>query len=85
MDLIADLEKANAAGREDEGFRAAQRMQRRAQFFIDFVEAENSTGFHAPQEAARVLGEAADYARQGQVAAMNWREAGPTQVANQSD
>jgi nitrite reductase (cytochrome c-552) len=27
-------------------------------------------GFHAPQEAARILGEAADYARQGQVAAM---------------
>lgn len=68
MDLIADLEKANAAGREDEGFRAAQRMQRRAQFFIDFVEAENSTGFHAPQEAARVLGEAMNYARQGQIA-----------------
>ena len=27
-------------------------------------------GFHAPQEAARVLGEAADLARQGQIAAM---------------
>jgi nitrite reductase (cytochrome c-552) len=24
-------------------------------------------GFHAPQEAARLLGEAIDYARQGQV------------------
>ena len=24
-------------------------------------------GFHAPQEAARILGEAIDYARQGQV------------------
>ena len=30
-------------------------------------------GFHAPQEAARVLGEAIDYARQGQVAAITWR------------
>ena len=27
-------------------------------------------GFHAPQEAARILAEAADLARQGQVAAM---------------
>ena len=27
-------------------------------------------GFHAPQEAARILGEAADYARQGQVLAL---------------
>ena len=34
---------------------AARSMQRRAQFLLDFVEAENSTGFHAPQEAARLL------------------------------
>jgi hypothetical protein len=33
-------------------------------------------GFHAPQEAARVLGEAADYARQGQIAALKWRSGG---------
>ena len=26
-------------------------------------------GFHAPQELARILGEAIDYARQGQLAA----------------
>jgi formate-dependent nitrite reductase cytochrome c552 subunit len=42
--------------------------QRRAQFYLDFVEAENSTGFHAPQEAARILGESLNYARQGQIA-----------------
>jgi formate-dependent nitrite reductase cytochrome c552 subunit len=36
---------------------AAQDFQRKAQFYLDFVEAENSTGFHAPQEAARILGE----------------------------
>jgi nitrite reductase (cytochrome c-552) len=30
------------------------------------VEAENSTGFHAPQESARVLGFSIDYTRQGQ-------------------
>ena len=34
------------------------------------IAAENSMGFHAPQEAARVLGEAIDYARQGQIAAL---------------
>jgi nitrite reductase (cytochrome c-552) len=33
-------------------------------------------GFHAPQEAARILGEAADLARQGQVAALRWRSDG---------
>jgi nitrite reductase (cytochrome c-552) len=41
-------------------------------------------GFHAPQEAARVLGEAADYARQGQVAAMGWRDGAATEVARQA-
>jgi len=46
----------------------ARGLQRRAQFYMDFIEAENSMGFHAPQEAARILGEAIDYARQGQVA-----------------
>jgi nitrite reductase (cytochrome c-552) len=46
----------------------ARRLQRQAQFRIDFVEAENSTGFHAGQEAARILAEAIDFARQGQLA-----------------
>ena len=35
-------------------------------------------GFHAPQEAARILGQAADLARQGQVAALRWKTAGLT-------
>lgn len=45
-----------------------RKLQRRAQFMLDFVEAENSTGFHAPQEAERILAESIDYARQGQLA-----------------
>jgi nitrite reductase (cytochrome c-552) len=45
-------------------------LQRKAQWRLDFIAAENSMGFHAPQEAARILGEAADYARQGQVSAL---------------
>ena len=40
----------------------------KAQFYLDFVEAENSTGFHAPQEAARILGESVDFSRRGQIA-----------------
>jgi nitrite reductase (cytochrome c-552) len=45
----------------------AQALQRKAQWRVDFINAENSMGFHAPQESARVLGEAIDYARQGQI------------------
>ena len=66
--LITDLEKAKAAGRSDEELATARRLQRLAQFRLDFVEAENSTGFHAPQEAARILAESANFARQGQIA-----------------
>jgi nitrite reductase (cytochrome c-552) len=65
--LIGDLKKAREAGRPDAELAPAQGFQRKAQFLLDFVEAENSTGFHAPQEAARVLGVAIDLARQGQL------------------
>jgi nitrite reductase (cytochrome c-552) len=66
--LIADLRQARARGRSDAELLTARALQRRAQFLIDFVEAENSTGFHAPGEAARILGLAANLARQGQIA-----------------
>ena len=55
------------------GLEGALKLQRRAQWRADFVNAENSTGFHAPQEAARILAEAIDYARQGQVAVVGAR------------
>jgi nitrite reductase (cytochrome c-552) len=66
--LIADLKAARLAGRTDAELAGARDFQRQAQFRLDFVEAENSTGFHAPQEAARILAEAIDFARQGQLA-----------------
>jgi nitrite reductase (cytochrome c-552) len=65
--LIDDLRNAKAAGASDAQLEAARRLQRRGQFYVDFVESENSNGFHAPQEAARILGEAIDSFRQGQV------------------
>jgi nitrite reductase (cytochrome c-552) len=66
--LIGDITRARARGASDDDLATAREMQRRAQFYLDFVEAENSTGFHAPQEAARILGESMNYARQGQIA-----------------
>jgi nitrite reductase (cytochrome c-552) len=65
VDLIAAIEAAKAAGAGDEQLAPARDLQRKAQWRLDFIAAENSMGFHAPQEAARVLGEAIDYARQG--------------------
>ena len=66
--LIDDLKAARTAGRSDAELKTALYLQRRSQFYLDFVEAENSTGFHAPQEAARILGESMNFARQGQIA-----------------
>jgi len=67
MDLIKDLKAAKASGKTDKDLATAQDFQRKAQFYLDFVEAENSTGFHAPQEAARILGESIDFSRKGQI------------------
>lgn len=66
MDLIDDIKNAKAAGASTNELAKAQDFQRKAQFYLDFVEAENSTGFHAPQEAARILGESIDFSRKGQ-------------------
>jgi nitrite reductase (cytochrome c-552) len=66
--LTDDIAAGRDLGRTDAELAEARRLQRRAQFFLDFVEAENSTGFHAPQEAMRILAESIDASRQGQVA-----------------
>lgn len=66
--LINDIKTARAAGKSDAELDLPRKLHRRAQFMLDFVEAENSTGFHAPQEAERILAESIDYARQGQLA-----------------
>jgi nitrite reductase (cytochrome c-552) len=66
--LIADLEKAKAGGAGDAALEGARKHQRTAQFLLDFVEAENSTGFHAPGEALRLLATSIDHARLGQLA-----------------
>ncbi len=66
--LIADIEASRSAGASDAELAPARQAQRRGQFYLDFVESENSNGFHAPQEATRILGEAIDYFRKGQVA-----------------
>lgn len=73
IDATLELARAIAAeGLADdadaERLDRARLMHRRAQFLTDFVEAENSMGFHADQEAMRVLGLAIEYARRGLLA-----------------
>lgn len=66
MDLIKDIKTAKAAGKSTNEIAKAQDFQRKAQFYLDFIEAENSMGFHAPQESVRILGESIEFTRRGQ-------------------
>jgi nitrite reductase (cytochrome c-552) len=66
-DLIKTIVEAKAAGATETQLQAALALQQQSQWYLDFISSENSMGFHAPQEAARILGNAANLARQGQV------------------
>jgi nitrite reductase (cytochrome c-552) len=67
LSLIADMTAAKAAGATDAQLADARKYQRHAQFYLDFIEAENSMGFHAPQEASRILAMSIDFTRKGQL------------------
>lgn len=67
MQYIDAIMAARTAGIEPARMEEALKCQRAATYLIDFVEAENSQGFHAPQESARILFKAMDYLRQGNV------------------
>jgi nitrite reductase (cytochrome c-552) len=47
----------------------AMALHRAASLRWDFISSENSTGFHSPQEAARILAESIDLARQAELKA----------------
>jgi len=79
MALLDGVIHAKQAGVPDDQLAKARALQRKAQWRIDYVYAENSMGFHASQEAARILAEAIDYARQGQVEAQSILPVGTAQ------
>jgi nitrite reductase (cytochrome c-552) len=69
VDAIEAIAKAKAAGVSQADLKEALQLHRRASIRWDFVSSENSTGFHSSQEAARILANAINYARQAQLAA----------------
>ncbi|HRE47908.1 MAG TPA: ammonia-forming cytochrome c nitrite reductase subunit c552 [Aggregatilineales bacterium] len=69
-DAMDAIIAARNGGATDETLSAALIFIRRAQMRWDFVFSENSTGFHNPQESARVLGDAINFARQAQIEAI---------------
>jgi nitrite reductase (cytochrome c-552) len=73
IDAIDAIVAAREAGATDEALAEALQLHRAAQMRWDFISSENSTGFHSPQEAARVLADSIDMARQAQLAAIQVR------------
>ncbi len=72
MDALMELDRRHQAAQQ--GRRRPTRNWQKARDYAAqgavparLRQAENSMGFHAPQEAARVLGEAIDFCRQGQL------------------
>ncbi len=68
-DAMDAIVAAMAAGATDDQLTEARDFHRKASMRYDFVMSENSTGFHSPQEAARNLANAIDFARRAQLSA----------------
>ena len=69
VDMLDAIKAAKQANATEAQLAPILELQRQAQWRLDFVAAENSMGFHAPQELARILGESIDMSRQAQLAA----------------
>ena len=72
-DMLDAIREAEAAGASAEQLAPIFDLQRKAMWRLDFISSENSMGFHADQEAARILGESIDYSRQAQAMALRHR------------
>ena len=64
---IKDIKAAMDRGATDQQLAKARELHRKAHIRWDYVSAENSMGFHSPQEALRILAESLDYSRQAQL------------------
>jgi nitrite reductase (cytochrome c-552) len=69
LDAIDAIVLAQDAGVSDAALADARNLHRRAQLRWDFVSSENSTGFHSPQESARILAISIDFAHRARESA----------------
>jgi nitrite reductase (cytochrome c-552) len=71
--MLDAILEAKAAGVPEKPLKEIYDLQRKATWRLDYVSSENSRGFHAPQEAARILAESIDYSRQAEALALRSR------------
>ncbi len=69
-DMLDAIRMAQAAGATEEQLADIRKWQSSAMWRLDFISSENSMGFHADQEAARILAESIDYSRRAEAAAL---------------
>lgn len=69
-DMLDAIKEAKQAGATDDQLAEIFVMQRKSMWRLDYISSENSKGFHAAQEAARILGESIDYSRKAQAMAL---------------
>jgi nitrite reductase (cytochrome c-552) len=70
IDAINAIKSAAANPKADAALLdQARNLHRKAQFMWDFVSAENSTGFHNPEYALKILAQSTNLARQAQMLA----------------
>ena len=67
LDAQDAIKASMAAGAKDEMLEKARALHRKASIRWDFISAENSMGFHSPQESLRILGDSIDFARQAEI------------------
>jgi nitrite reductase (cytochrome c-552) len=76
-EMLDAILEAKASGVDADALQDVLKLQRKAMWRLDYVSSENSRGFHADQEAARILGESIDYSRQAQAMALRLRAPEP--------
>jgi nitrite reductase (cytochrome c-552) len=74
-DMLDAILEAKAAGASDGALAQVLTLQRKAMWRLDYISSENSKGFHADQEAAKILAESIDFSRRAQAAALRLRAA----------
>ena len=72
-EMLDAVLEAKAAGASEQQLAPVFALQRKAMWRLDYISSENSRGFHADQEAMRILGESIDYSRQAQAQALRLR------------
>lgn len=72
-DMLDAILEAQASGATDDQLAEVFELQKKSMWRLDYISSENSKGFHADQEAARILAESIDYSRKAQALATQLR------------